>query len=512
MTVLTINDVYQYAGAVHGGFPRVATKIQQLLAQYPDAVVSINGDFLGGSQLAESSQGSCGIRVAEALGTQFAVVGNHEFDFGPDRLAELVASSKFKWLGSNIKLKQSNGEYTLFPGLVDFHVESRKNAYGQEIRLGWFGVCTQETVFTSFPGEQVVFEDCIECAKRIVQHLIQIEKCDVLIALTHLSLEQDKKLAADVPEINLILGGHDHEPFALFQDSTLILKSGQNGYWVGMVNLQISWETNSAENFCMIYPSFRMESTFNVVENIEMKKLIQEMEDEFISKATMGNGQTYVNLDESLLLVSGYPFDCRTQSVRTKSTNSAQWIADVFRSTLHCDIGILNGGFIRGDKLYSKGAWLTLRDFEAEFPFPKSAVALEMTESDLWIAMEQMLSRTPVAIGSFPHISSGCFIEYDTQSEPLQRIKKFVINGKSLRKDGQSSFLVATTAFVALGGDGCTSFSKAKLLETHPLVVKDMLIEHCRNLTDKNLIADVEPRVCEVTVSKSQKAKRQRTE
>lgn len=71
-------------------------------------------------------------------------------------------------------------------------------------RVGVFGVCTQFTPLLSDPGEEVVFEDALEHAKRCVEYL-HGEKCDFIMALTHLELESDKKIA-EIEGVDVIIG------------------------------------------------------------------------------------------------------------------------------------------------------------------------------------------------------------------------------------------------------------------------------------------------------------------
>jgi 5'-nucleotidase/UDP-sugar diphosphatase len=79
------------------------------------------------------------------------------------------------------------------------------------VRVGVFGVCTQYTPVLSDPGETVVFEDVLEHARRCVDILIA-KKCDFIIGLTHIELENDKILAENL-DIDIIIGGHEHTPF-----------------------------------------------------------------------------------------------------------------------------------------------------------------------------------------------------------------------------------------------------------------------------------------------------------
>lgn len=100
------------------------------------------------------------IELMNALKMDFAVLGNHEFDFGSDELLQRMKESEFTWLGSNVLDKKSE---KLFGN-------NSKRTYMYKcpdagITVGVFGVCTEETPVLSYPGEGVEFADVLEVSK-----------------------------------------------------------------------------------------------------------------------------------------------------------------------------------------------------------------------------------------------------------------------------------------------------------------------------------------------------------
>jgi len=98
------------------------------------------------------------IDLLNHLNVDYAVFGNHEFDFGSEILLERIKESNFKWVGSNVKDTKTG---QVLGGGIDTLIFS----IGNDIKIGMFGVCTQETPQLSFPGPGVVFEDIIETSK-----------------------------------------------------------------------------------------------------------------------------------------------------------------------------------------------------------------------------------------------------------------------------------------------------------------------------------------------------------
>lgn len=143
---------------------------------------------------------------------EYVVIGNHEFDFGAEVATEMANKSKFKWFGTNVLKTDSND---LMDGLI-----RKKIIQMGDFKVGLFGVCTPETVslryiclctchICSRPGPAIRFTPVIETTKTIVDELRTKDKCDVIVALTHLSVPEDRELARCVSGIDVQLGGHD---------------------------------------------------------------------------------------------------------------------------------------------------------------------------------------------------------------------------------------------------------------------------------------------------------------
>lgn len=80
------------------------------------------------------------------------------------------------------------------------------------VRVGLFGVCTAATPSLSYPGPNVRFLDVVSTAQACVRKL-RAQGANVIVALTHVSVMQDREIAKNVPGISILLGGHDHTPF-----------------------------------------------------------------------------------------------------------------------------------------------------------------------------------------------------------------------------------------------------------------------------------------------------------
>ncbi|HEX7277250.1 MAG TPA: metallophosphoesterase, partial [Acidimicrobiales bacterium] len=207
LTILQMNDVYELtpvSGGTEGGMARVATLRANLRAENPNTFTVLAGDLLNPSALSTATvdgqrlAGRQMVDVMNILGLDYATFGNHEFDLSQENLNLRLAESKFRWVSSNVT--QADGQpFPDVPLNVTFTVA---NDDGQEARVGLFGLTVG-----SNPAGYVAYKDPVAVAREQVSELRS--QVDILIAVTHLSLEGDIDLVQKVPEIDLVLGGHE---------------------------------------------------------------------------------------------------------------------------------------------------------------------------------------------------------------------------------------------------------------------------------------------------------------
>ena len=132
-------------------------------------------------------------------------LGNHEFDFGEEVLEERIKESKFKWLNSNCFYRQQLFKGTYYTHKIDLKTSNPNKFF----TVGFFGLCTADTKDMSFTSDETEFRPVVESAKLAIEKLRESDpQPDLIVAVTHLMLSEDRKLAKEVPQINVILGGH----------------------------------------------------------------------------------------------------------------------------------------------------------------------------------------------------------------------------------------------------------------------------------------------------------------
>ncbi|KAJ0409628.1 hypothetical protein P43SY_008500 [Pythium insidiosum] len=459
LVVLSVNDVHDMLPGRdgRGGISGLATLLDReraTLTNDQTLLVTLNGDFLNGTEVSERLLGEHAIELMDHVGIQYVVVGNHEFDFGERVMRQRLAASRFKWLGANI-IDRSTG--LLLDGLLPVDVLELQGG----LRLGLLGVCTPDTPTSSSPGDNIEFRDTVATAIECVRVLRERHRVDFIVALTHLRIREDRQLARAVPEIDVILGGHDHEPHTVYEGRTLIHKSGQNAHWLARLDFQLTRSAVHPERPVAVMAQWRMIAN----EQIPSQPACDEILVKYLRRLAAEDRAS--DLDRELAVVKR-PLATSTVLLRSGECNMGNLVADALRAVLHADLGFINGGFIRGDSLYDDGDVLTPRVLNHEMPFPRAAVVLRIKIRDLGDALRQQLARYPQVSSTHPHIS-GFRLTVDRRVEAEPAVLCITRHGGQC-DDGEELVTVATTEFVANGGDGCTAWRQGELVSRHARV------------------------------------------
>ena len=182
-----------------------------------------------------------------------------------------------------------------------------------------------------------------------------------------------------------------------------------------------------------------------------------EPDADMLARVKAYEAQLSTELDRQIAVLDR-PLDTRETSVRSGETAFGNMLADCLRAATGADIALVNGGGIRGDRLYEAGTKLTRRDIFTELPFGNRTILTQVYGQNLRLALENGFSALGKTAGRFPQIS-GMFV-VATQSQPVgSRVKSVTIQGVPL--DDSRIYTLATIDYLAKGGDGYTSLAKA---------------------------------------------------
>ncbi len=487
-----------------GGAARIAAAVKAERASAEAtgglAVATFGGDMISPSVMSGIDRGAHMIDLANAVGLDLAVPGNHEFDFGPEVLRERLAESDAVWLAGNIDYRGRRG----FPG-TETTTMIEKAGY----RLGFLGLLTPETVEISAAGESVAFLPQAEIAALLAAEL-RAAGADLVIALTHNRTAEDMDLLRRVRDIDIVLGGHDHELTAWYDGRQAILKSGPQGRYVGILRLTLDRiedltggdspgavgdavagalpgavegadaESGAGDRSRVTWvPSYDLRSTAGVTPDPDVAAMVAAYEAQLDRELGQVIGRTETELDT------------RGPVVRRGEAAFGNLLADALIAATGADVAITNGGGIRGGRVYPPGSELTPRMLISELPFGKASVVLALTGAQLRAALENGVSRAEESDGRFPQVA-GVNFAFDARRPPGSRITRIEVGrteldrietgrvetgrveagrveagqapGDAVPLDPARTYTVVTNDFMYTGGDGYTVFQGAKVL------------------------------------------------
>src|SRR6266704_5242328 len=400
LTLLTVNDVYEITPVQgKGGLAELMTLLRAERATATHHLTTVNGDFLSPSLMSALFKGAQMVALFNALGVDVVGFGNHEFDLGPEVTQQRMAEARFIWLGTNVLGPDGKP----FGGAL-----ATMTRQVGTLTVGLFGLLTPETAKLSSPGSTVTFAPVVPTAKTAVEALRQAG-ADVIIALTHLSIAEDRALAQQVPGISVILGGHEHAPITWYEGGTLSHKAGYDAHYLGRIDLTMEKKVTEKGPQVSVTPSWRMIANRGVTPDPGVAAEVARYTAALDKELGQPLGQTQTALNS------------QTAEVRTRETTMGNIIADALRESLQADVALVNGGGIRGNRLYEAGTMLTRRDILQEMPFGNPGVLVELSGADLLAALENGVSQVENKAGRVPQVS-GLRLTYNPAKPADSRV------------------------------------------------------------------------------------------
>lgn len=464
-----------------GGLVNGAAVLQKEKAKSPDALILQGGDAVSGLMWL-SFAGEPEFAGLEAAGVQAMTLGNHEFNYGAEHLKKGLARASIPVVVSNLEFDD--------PQLAGRVVKSMiLDAGGTPV--GIFGLASHTLFTQASPGPGVhIDNDLNSVSARMVKELRE-EGAEIIVALSRLTSEENWELAASAEGINAILGGSSNSETAepVFAEGpggscVMLAEAGDYGAFVGKVSL--SAEDGKLIRDASSWELIRVTPAWGAHEKVE--QITRSFEN---------------RLNEAMLSIVGHfenPADGRTVTLRTRENPLGSFIADALRWRLRTDIGMVNGGGIRGDKVYPAGgvSWKTINEM---LPFRNPVHVVSLTGKQVKQALELAASalkspgdgydpKTRVPTGAFMQIS-GLRIELSPNDPPAlvgddgrlirwgSRLKSASVleGGKWEPIDDEKIYTVAINSYNAGGGDKLFVFTEGRTLATDILDI-DAAVEY----------------------------------
>ena len=437
LTLVLVNDIYKMSEQKgRGGFARLNAIVKAERAKGP-VLYCHAGDCFSPSLMSGFDQGAHIVELQNVAAPDIFVPGNHEFDHSKDNYLKLVGESKYPYFAANLRGPGN----TVLPK----HKDRAMFELGG-LKVGVFGVALQMTPQMANSGD-LVFSSEMDTVRAQAKAL-RDEGADLVVAVTHTDFATDlaimRSRAADV-----LLTGHDHDLRVVYDNRVVMVESGEEGEYVTAIDILADVTTRDGKRVVSWKPQFRVIDSATVTPDPETLAIVKKYEAELSKELDIEIGSTAVELDS------------RSATVRSQEAIVGNLIADAIRDVTGAQIGIANGGGIRGNKVYPAGSKLTRRDILTELPFGNTTVLVEISGAQVKEAFENGVSQIDNRAGRFPQISGGKF-EFDPKAPAGSRITSFLVDGKPL--DPAAKYTVAANEFILAGGDGYTSLNKGKTL------------------------------------------------
>jgi 2',3'-cyclic-nucleotide 2'-phosphodiesterase (5'-nucleotidase family) len=458
VTFIVMNDMYLMGdtampdGGRRGGFARLAAVVKAERAKGGHVILAHGGDTLSPSLMSGIDQGAHIVTLTNMLRPDIFVPGNHEFDFGKDIFLKRMAEATFPLYAANLRGPDGRP----LPGFKDREIVTVGG-----VRIGLTGAAYEDSPRLATTGD-LKFSPSVAALQREAETLRR-EGADFVIAVMHAERDQAAALmktrAAD-----LILTGHNHDLFINFDGRGAMAESSYDAHYVVMLDVTIDVKVEDGRRVVTWWPQFRVIDTATVKPDAEVAAVVAEFEQELTREMDVPLGTTATVLDS------------RSATVRTQEAAIGNLVADAMRAKTRAVAAIMNGGGIRGGKLYAPGTPITRRDILAELPFGNRVVTIDVKGRTLREGLENGLSRVEHAAGRFPQVS-GLAIEYNPRRPPGRRIVSIRIGGRLL--DPNRTYRIATNDFLARGGDGYAGFAGAPQLipaDDAPLLANEVMV------------------------------------
>ncbi len=427
-----------------GGSARIATAIAEAReaarADGRAALLLEAGDAFLGSLFFSHHEGQAEAQVQRAWGVQGMALGNHEFDLGPEVLARYIAAVPFPVLSANL---DATAEPAL-AGKVRPTIAFRREA----MRVVVVGLTTPDTPGISSPGPNLRFTDPTEAANRAVWEARR-EGPATVVLLSHLGLAADRRLAAEVAGVDMILGGHSHTlvaPPVVVEGPdrpVTIVQAGAHGRWLGRLDLDLA-----ADGRVTLAAQQMREMTAEIAEDAAVAALVAQLAAplEAVRRRVVGR----------------LPAALGNAACGSAPCEIGTLVAETMRAALGAEIGWQNGGGVRAGL---PGGEVTMGDVLAALPFGNTTARVVLRGAALLQALENGVGRLPAPSGRFPQ-TAGLRFTLDAARPPGQRVTAAEVreaNGSWRALEPERAYAVATNSFLRRGGDGYQVFADAAL-------------------------------------------------
>jgi 2',3'-cyclic-nucleotide 2'-phosphodiesterase/3'-nucleotidase len=465
--ILTTNDVH---GALvesgrNPGMAKFGTFFHQQRDKNPHGTIFLSaGDMFQGSPDSNLLYGKTMVAVLNALQMDAITLGNHEFDWGLDKLAARVAESTFPYVSANVRDRDGKGR-------LDF-VKPFVMIERLGVKIAVIGIVTPETAYTTGPKIVAPFEfrDPVTVVKEMLP-IVRQQGAEVIVVLSHLASEQDESglvtgdaavLAGAVAGIDAVVSGHSHKIVAGKVNDVPVVQANFNARALGKISLVYSRRDRKV----LVSSVKSMETPIKGVRpDAAVAAIIARSQAEIgpVKNVALGRTGNDLSHDRYELSVLG------------------QWSSDALRQAAGVEIAFQNGGGLRTSILAGP---ITMGNLYEVMPFDNTLVTMDLTGEQVLQVLNQGINAKAGTVQF-----SGLDITIDS-SLPYgsQLVEVRLSDGRLL--DPAASYRIVTNDFMAAGGDEFVMFKQGRNSKDTFIPLRNALAEEVKKAGTINFKKD----------------------
>lgn len=473
-TVLFFNDMHGHLSPFSvktgtgtqevGGVARVAALIKSIRTENDQkgvkTFVLIAGDILQGTPMSTIFHGEPDIACFNRMGVNAAAVGNHEFDFGLENFLTLRKHAAFPFISANIRWKESGKP--LVDGSVSLGIDG-------DLHLTVIGVTTMDLMTTTSPVNvnDIAVDDPVGAT---VAAYRRARPRGPVILLSHSRHQTDRDIAAALPDLAAIIGGHDQILLAPHRlaGRVPVFQAFEKGRYLGRLDFQVNPRTGSA----VLKNNSYIAVNTQIPADPEIQAIVDQYAGRMDSKFNEVIGRTDVFLDGE------------RERIRSEETTLGNFVTDVMRRHTGSQIALLNAGSLRAS---INSGEITVADVFRAMPYANELVTVSLTGKELAQALARSVQgKKEEEDGGFLHVSG---LQVTVSGQKTSRI---TTGPGHIPLDPDRTYTVVITDFLYSGGDGYGLF-KDKMPTPTGLPLRELLVDEIKSR--KVVHAELEGRI-----------------
>lgn len=442
------------AGECFGGIARLKTVIDDTRAKYADgnSLLLSAGDNFQGSLYYTTYKSKVVSDFFNQMGFDVVATGNHEFDDGPEEFIKFIEAAEFPIIGGNFDVTRDPSLAGKIKGSFVIEVGGEK--------IGIIGATTEDTPDIASPGPNVEFTDVIQYV-RGASEALDAAGVNKIILLSHIGYTVDQQVAAALPLVDVIVGGHSHTLLSNTAEGAAgpyptmvanpdgvevpVVQANQYGKYLG--DIAITWDDNGVVTKAEGEP-FLIDAS--VTANDDFKTQLAELAGPILETTSQVIGTATAPLDGS------------REVCRAMECSMGNLLADAILDRVAdqgATIAFQNGGGIRAS---IDAGEVTVGDVLTVLPFSNTLATVQVSGADVVEALENGVSDVENGAGRFSQVA-GLKYSFDLKQPAGSRVSDVLVKGQGdtwVPIDEAATYTVVTNNYVRGGGDGFATFAE----------------------------------------------------